>query len=118
MAFGEKICACCGSVEGIEAHHLYLRADGCPDDLTVFLCHVCHGRTHGLSRRMNLSTAISEGMAKARERGSNLGRPRIPTFKRDGIIAALSEGTGINKVARQYGVGVLTVQRIKKEMVQ
>jgi hypothetical protein len=35
MAFGEPICAVCGETTGVEAHHLYLRADGCPDDLTV-----------------------------------------------------------------------------------
>ena len=33
---------------------------GCPDDLTVWLCHTCHGRVHGQQNRMNLSD-----MAKA-----------------------------------------------------
>jgi hypothetical protein len=44
MAYGTPLCACCGAVDGVEDHHLYLRSDGCPDDLTVWLCHVCHGR--------------------------------------------------------------------------
>jgi hypothetical protein len=35
MTFGPKLCACCGSKDGIEAHHLYSRRSGCPDDLTV-----------------------------------------------------------------------------------
>jgi hypothetical protein len=35
------LCACCGSTTGTEDHHLYLRSEGCPDDLTVWLCHIC-----------------------------------------------------------------------------
>jgi hypothetical protein len=58
MAYGQPICACCGAVDGIEAHHLYLRSDGCPDDLTVWLCHVCHRRAHGLARHVNISQRL------------------------------------------------------------
>jgi hypothetical protein len=60
MAYGTKVCSCCGSTEGVERHHLYPAMDGCPDDLTVWLCHTCHGRVHGQMGRMNLSD-----MAKA-----------------------------------------------------
>jgi hypothetical protein len=55
MAHGPAICACCGSTTSVEDHHLYLRADGCPDDLTVWLCYVCHGRAHGMSCRIDIS---------------------------------------------------------------
>ena len=53
MTVGPRLCACCGSAEGVEAHHLYSRRAGCPDDITVWLCNVCHGRAHGMKRRPN-----------------------------------------------------------------
>jgi hypothetical protein len=67
MAYGLPLCAVCGSTAGIEAHHLYLKADGCPDDLTVWLCHKCHGRAHAMARRINLSEAIRKGQAAKRK---------------------------------------------------
>lgn len=54
MTFGPKLCACCGSKDGIEAHHLYSRRSGCPDDLTVWLCFDCHGRAHEMSGRIKI----------------------------------------------------------------
>lgn len=77
MAFGPAICACCGATEGVEEHHLYLRADGCPDDLTVWLCHDCHGRAHGMKRRTNIREATKTALAAARARGVKLGNPTL-----------------------------------------
>jgi hypothetical protein len=67
MPFGPPVCACCGSTEAVEAHHLYPRSDGCPDDLTVWLCAVCHGRAHGMARRVSTGDATLAGpvLAKA-----------------------------------------------------
>ncbi len=59
MAAGGRLCACCGSAEGVEEHHLYLKADGCPDDLTVFLCHVHHGQVHEMHALMRLHLCIT-----------------------------------------------------------
>lgn len=70
-------CACCGASEGIEQHHLYLQSDGCPDDLTVPLCNICHGTAHGMKRRVDIRQATREGLARAKMRGVNLGGPRI-----------------------------------------
>ena len=75
VAYGPKPCGCCGAVDGVEAHHLYLRAEGCPDDLTVWLCNVCHCRSHGMSHRINISAAVKAGQARARKAGKRLGRP-------------------------------------------
>ena len=68
MAFGPKLCACCGSPDNIEKHHLYLRADGCPDDLTVWLCPTCHGCAHGMKRRIDIRARTIAGLAAAKAR--------------------------------------------------
>ena len=59
---------------------------------------------------------VKSGMARARSQGKTFGRPGLDAGLKGQIRASLEAGTGINKVARQYGVGTLTVQRIKKEM--
>jgi hypothetical protein len=77
MAFGPPLCACCGSIIGIEAHHLW-RAEGCPDDLTVWLCHVCHGRAHGMRRRIDVGESLAAKKAQVVKLGG---------FKARGIAA-------------------------------
>jgi hypothetical protein len=74
MAFGPSICACCGTGEGIEEHHLYRRAEGCPDDLTVWLCHVCHGRAHAMRGRIDIHSAAKAALAVVVERQKEAGR--------------------------------------------
>lgn len=59
---------------------------------------------------------VNAGLARARAQGKRLGRPKLPAAKRDAIRASLEAGTGVNKAAGLHGVGVLTVQRIKREM--
>ena len=60
---------------------------------------------------------IHAGLARARARGKRLGRPRIPAAKEAAIRAALrSGGKGIQKIAREHGVGVSAVQRVRREM--
>lgn len=88
MAYGEKVCACCGSRDGIEEHHLYLRVDGCPDDLTVYLCHTCHGRAHGMSKRVNMSKAIAKGLERVRAQGIKLGRKPLAVTHPQAVVLA------------------------------
>jgi hypothetical protein len=73
MTFGPARCACCGSAERVEAHHLYSRA-GCPDDLTVWLCCVCQGRAHEMERQSDIVhlTTIALAAKKARGNRTNL----------------------------------------------
>lgn len=59
---------------------------------------------------------VKSGMSRARREGKHLGRPRLPEQKRQAIIAELRRGTGVKKTAALHEVGVLTVQRIKKEI--
>lgn len=105
MAHGQPVCASCGAADGIEEHHLYLKSDGCPDDLTVWLCHNCHGRAHGLRRRVNMSDAVKAGVARARARGY-VYAGRSPTVRRmmPDIQAAIEAGETPTHVARRLSV--------------
>lgn len=60
---------------------------------------------------------VKSGMARAKAQGKTFGRPALPEAQREAIRSTLLAGTGINKAARLHGVGTLTVQRIKKEMM-
>ena len=53
MAFGPRRCACCGSSDGVEAYHLYSSLGGGSDELTIWLCIVCHGQVDELKGRVN-----------------------------------------------------------------
>ena len=60
---------------------------------------------------------VKAGMARAKAQGKRLGKPAVPEAKVEAVKAELARGTGIVKTARLCGVGVYTVQRIKKEMM-
>jgi hypothetical protein len=87
MTYGPPICAACGARESVEAHHLYLRSDGCPDDLTVWLCRPCHARAHGSRGHINHARLTREGLAAAKARGVKLGNPGL-NAARDAAVAA------------------------------
>ena len=52
MAFGPRRCACCGSFSRVKAYRLYTSRSGDTDDLTIWLCAVCHHQTHELKGRV------------------------------------------------------------------
>jgi DNA invertase Pin-like site-specific DNA recombinase len=56
---------------------------------------------------------VKAGIARARTEGKHLGRPRINGETERAIRAALAEGKGIRRVARECGVGTSVVQRIR-----
>ena len=57
---------------------------------------------------------INAGLATARAKGVKLGRPPIDPKKERAIATALKAGDkGIKRIAREIGVGVGTVQRVK-----
>lgn len=66
-------CVCCGSDKDIQQHHLYPKAQGCPDDLVVPLCYPCHRRAHGLTTNLNHSELTKAALAAAKARGMTLG---------------------------------------------
>jgi DNA invertase Pin-like site-specific DNA recombinase len=60
---------------------------------------------------------VRAGLARAKDEGKTLGRPKTDAATEKAIRAALSKGdTGMHKIAAQFGVGTGTVQRIKAEM--
>lgn len=63
---------------------------------------------------------VRAGVARAKRKGTKsgrpIGRPRLDPKRERAIQNALSDGTGILKVARTLGVGTGTVARIAAEM--
>ena len=66
--------------------------------------------------RSMIRQRINAGLKRAVEAGKTLGRHRISEKVEKRIQEQLRVGKGINKVARELGVGTGTVQRIRQEM--
>jgi DNA invertase Pin-like site-specific DNA recombinase len=67
--------------------------------------------------RAMIQERVRAGLARAKEEGKTLGRPKIAPVTEKAIRAALSKGDeGMHKIAARFGVGTGTVQRIKAEM--
>jgi hypothetical protein len=64
-----------------------------------------------------LARARAESPEQRRKRGKKaILRPRISIKTEDAIRAQLSAGSGVVKVAKLIGVGVGTVQRVRRAM--
>ena len=52
-------CQCCGSISGLEAHHMQRRSrrGEDSDENLISLCSVCHGAIHGLKGKAAKTTA-------------------------------------------------------------
>ena len=55
---------------------------------------------------------VNAGLARAREKGVTLGRPRIDPDVEKRIIALRKKGYGYLKIGRELGVGNSAVQRV------
>ena len=55
---------------------------------------------------------VNAGLARAREKGVVLGRPRIDPAVEKRILALRKKGMGILKIGREIGVGTAAVQRV------
>jgi DNA invertase Pin-like site-specific DNA recombinase len=65
--------------------------------------------------RAMIRERVMAGLERARAQGKRLGRPRTPEVVEKKIRAARCQGKGINKIARELGIGVSTVQRVVHE---
>jgi DNA invertase Pin-like site-specific DNA recombinase len=68
--------------------------------------------------RAMIQERVRAGLARARAEGTQLGRPKIASVTENAIRRALQRKgrQGILKIAREFGVGTGTVQRIAAEM--
>ena len=56
---------------------------------------------------------LRAGIARARQGGKRLGRPKVDPARAAAIRASLAGGASIRRTAKLHGVGVSTVQRLK-----
>jgi DNA invertase Pin-like site-specific DNA recombinase len=66
--------------------------------------------------RAMIQERVRAGLARARDEGKTLGRPRIDPKLEAAIRRSLAAGIGIGKTARTHSVGTATVQRIRAEL--
>lgn len=62
--------------------------------------------------RAMIQERVRAGLARARAQGKTLGRPRIGVAVETAIRDARAKGKAIQRIAREVGVGVGTVQRV------
>ncbi len=68
--------------------------------------------------RAMIRSRVNAGLARARARGVKLGRPKVGRNVEAAVRDRLAAGEGMLKVARGLGVGVSTVQRIRRETAE
>jgi DNA invertase Pin-like site-specific DNA recombinase len=56
------------------------------------------------------------GLRRAQSAGKQLGRPKVPSEIEEAVRRSLGAKTGVGKIARNLGIGISTVMRIKREM--
>jgi DNA invertase Pin-like site-specific DNA recombinase len=66
--------------------------------------------------RSMIRERVMAGLARARAQKTQLGRPRVSSKIEGSIREALVGGKGIVSTARDLGVGVSTVQRVRRAM--
>ena len=115
---GRSLIDLLGTIQTLEACGVDLYLDQQSIDTTTpagkLMFQVCSA--FGQFERSMIRQRINAGLKRAVEAGITLGRPRISEALEKRIAAHLRAGKGINKVARELGVGTGTVQRIAREM--
>jgi hypothetical protein len=109
-----RICACCASVIEVERHHLYSVKDGCPDDLMIWLCRVCHERTHGMmTGGLHHQRLAREGIERAKAAGKFLGRkPTINAAE----VRRLAMTHSPTLAAKHLGIARSSVYRLTRSV--
>jgi DNA invertase Pin-like site-specific DNA recombinase len=69
--------------------------------------------------RAMIQQRIHAGLSRAKKAGKVLGRPRMDPATKEAIRLAIKEGgRGVHKIAKELGVGVGTVQRVKADLAE
>ena len=107
-------CAVCGIGGALENHHVIPRSVGGSDDETNLLtvCSYCHGKLHGSNKGERWNTSIAAltkaGLAKKKEAGVILGRPKADVSQLQMLKAS---GRSQSQVMQELGVSLSTVKR-------
>lgn len=67
-------CAACGRTDDLQYNHLDPKGPTVPENIIV-LCAPCHQKYHRQGGKIHHNYLVKEGIAAARERGVELGRP-------------------------------------------
>jgi DNA invertase Pin-like site-specific DNA recombinase len=115
---GRSLIDLLGTIQTLEACGVDLYLDQQSIDTTTpagrLMFQVC-GAFAEFERSM-IRQRVNAGLRRAVEAGKQLGRPRISPALEKRIQTQLRANKGILKVAREVGVGVGTVHRIKQGM--
>jgi DNA invertase Pin-like site-specific DNA recombinase len=66
--------------------------------------------------REMIRSRVNAGLGRAKAAGVQLGRPKVGDHVEAAVRSRLAAGVGILKTARECGIGVSAVQRIKAEI--
>jgi DNA invertase Pin-like site-specific DNA recombinase len=115
---GRSLIDLLGTIEALQACGCDLYLDQQSIDTTTPAGRLMFQVTSAFAEfeRSMIRQRINAGLKRAVEAGKTLGRPRISEKVETRIQEQLRAGKGMNKVAREVGVGTGTVQRIKDEM--
>ena len=115
---GRSLIDLLGTIEALQACGCDLYLDQQSIDTTTPAGRLMFQVTDAFAEfeRSMIRQRINAGLKRAVEAGKTLGRPRISEKVETRIQEQLRAGKGMNKVAREVGVGTGTVQRIAREM--
>jgi DNA invertase Pin-like site-specific DNA recombinase len=107
-----------GTIEHLEATGVDLYLDQQNIDTTTPAGKLLFQATGAFAEfeRSMIRQRVNAGLARAKAQGKRLGRPRVDHRIAARVRAELTKGTGVIKTAKALGIGVGTVQRIKREM--
>jgi hypothetical protein len=107
-----RVCFECEKEGEIHNHHVVPRVRG--GTKTIPLCTECHGIVHG-KNMLRHGDLIKEGIRKALERGSVLGRKPKAQYKTSEIIKLRREGWSQRNIAELSDISAASVNRILKK---
>lgn len=109
------LCTFCGDNNDLEIHHVKPRRLGgleSSDNLTT-ACHYCHWYIHANPKfRICHASLVKEGIKKAKESGSILGRKKFSEDKINRIKILRTNGESIRNISREVGCSVGFVHKV------
>jgi hypothetical protein len=103
-------CVACLAKDDLQHHHLITRAEGGGNEETnlITLCAACHHKLHRRQRDGTYShrERVRAGLARAKDEGKQLRRPRLAPELEGRIRKALSEPgrPGVRVIAERFGI--------------